>query len=54
MDDEEAVLEVVREMLKLMGYEVRVAKEGREAIKLYKEAMDTGKPFDLVMLGIWI
>ncbi len=54
MDDEEAVLEVVREMLKLMGYEVRVAKEGREAIKLYKEAMDTGKPFDLVILDLTV
>ncbi len=54
MDDEEAVLEVVKEMLKLMGYEVQVAKEGREAIRIYKEAMSKGRPFDLVILDLTV
>jgi len=36
VDDEEVVLEVGQELLEAMGYRVLIAKDGEEAIKVYK------------------
>jgi two-component system, cell cycle sensor histidine kinase and response regulator CckA len=37
VDDEDIIIEVGQEMLKTLGYEVFLAKSGREAIKIYEE-----------------
>ncbi len=49
VDDEELVRKVIQEMLKTMGYEVLTAKDGREAIRLYKRYQAS---IDLVLLDI--
>lgn len=54
MDDEESVREVVGEMLKAVGYEYELAKNGSEAIELYKRALDKGRPFDAAIMDLTI
>jgi len=54
MDDEEAVREVVGEMLKMIGYEVEFAKEGAEAVEFYKKAKESAEPFDAVILDLTV
>jgi CheY-like chemotaxis protein len=49
IDDEEMVLEVGQKLLKAMGYRVLIAREGREAIEVYKRHRET---VDLVLLDI--
>lgn len=54
MDDEEMVLEITKELLQHMGYEVTTAQAGEEAIGLYKEAMKLEQPFAAVILDLEI
>ena len=54
MDDEEAVREVAGNMLKFLGYKVEFARDGIEAIELYKKAKESGKPFDAVILDLTV
>jgi len=54
MDDEEIVREVVGEMLKEMGYAVKYAKDGSEAIELYQKAKGAGAPFEAVILDVTV
>jgi len=49
VDDEEMVLEVGEKLLKVMGYQVLTAREGREAIEVYKKHREI---IDLVLLDI--
>jgi len=48
VDDEDAVLEVNREILKTLGYQVIAAGSGSEAIELFRD----GKGIDLVLLDM--
>ncbi len=54
MDDEEFVRDISGRMLTKLGYEVDSAKNGDEAIKLYTEAKEAGRPFDVVILDLTI
>jgi PAS domain S-box-containing protein len=54
MDDEEMVSKVAGEMLKQLGHEVVVVKDGQEAIDQYRRAMEEGKKFDLVIMDLTI
>ena len=54
MDDEEIVLRVAVEMLRLLGHEVESAERGEEAIEKFLAARAAGKPFDLVILDLTI
>lgn len=54
MDDDKAVLEVTGEMLRTIGYEVEFAKDGHEAIALYRENKEKSKPFDIVVMDLTI
>ena len=54
MDDEQIILDVTQEVLKFLGYEVMFAREGQEAIDLYKQEKNAGAPFDLVILDLTI
>lgn len=51
MDDEEDILDSAGNVLKELGYQVKVAKDGSEAIRLYREAKE---PFDLVIVDLTI
>jgi len=54
MDDDVLLKEMVKEMLDLLGYESEFAKDGDEAIEMYKEAIESEKPFDAAILDITI
>ena len=54
MDDEEAVRIVAKEMLDYIGYEVKLAKDGEEAIELYRKAKNSGNLFDAVILDLTV
>ena len=54
MDDEEIVRDVSAAMLKLCGYTVDFAVDGKEAIEKYISAAKTGCPFDIVIMDLTI
>ncbi|MDP2647444.1 MAG: response regulator [Desulfobacterales bacterium] len=54
MDDEAALREVSGRMLQKLGYEPEFAKNGAEAIEMYKAAKESGKPYDAVILDLTI
>ncbi|MDM8554574.1 response regulator [Desulfococcaceae bacterium HSG7] len=54
MDDEMMIRELADEMLSQNGYNAELACDGAEAIELYKSAMNSGKPFDAVILDLTI
>jgi signal transduction histidine kinase/CHASE1-domain containing sensor protein/ActR/RegA family two-component response regulator len=54
MDDEEMVRSSLGEMIAAIGYEVVLAQEGNEAVKLYEEAMKSAEPFDFVILDLTV
>ena len=54
MDDDDAVRDVGSRTLSFIGYEVECAKDGSEAIDLYKKAMESRKPFDVVIMDLTI
>jgi len=49
VDDEEVILEVGQELLKVMGYRVLIARDGKEAIDVYRNNRDD---IDIVVLDI--
>ena len=54
MDDEETIRDLVSNMLETFGHEVKTASNGEEAIRMYRDAMDRGQPFDLVILDLTV
>ena len=54
MDDNIPVLRMIERILKRMGYEVCLSQEGSEAIDRYRESLETGARFDLVILDLTV
>jgi PAS domain S-box-containing protein len=54
MDDEEMVRDSTGEMLKMLGYHVEFACDGREALERYGRAMEAGRGFDAVIMDLTI
>jgi PAS domain S-box-containing protein len=54
MDDEQSVLDVAREALSELGYEVTTARDGEEAISRYREALAAMRRFDVVVMDLTI
>jgi len=54
MDDDAIISMSVTRELKDLEYEVEYARNGTEAIKLYKESIDSRNPFDAVILDLTI
>ena len=54
MDDEEMILQITKDMLENLGYEVETAADGNETVRKYVEARNSGVPFDIVILDITI
>ena len=54
MDDEEGIRETTGEMLESIGYDVSFAKDGVEAIELYKKAQQASATFDAVIIDLTI
>lgn len=54
LDDDDEILEVVREVLDLLGYEAVLVSDGKEVVDEYKRAIDQGSPYDLVIVDLTI
>ncbi len=54
MDDEELVKQVAGAMLQSEGHTVGFAADGDETVELYRTAMESGQPFDLVIIDLTI
>jgi PAS domain S-box-containing protein len=54
MDDEENIREVVAEMLRFIGYEVSLSRDGEEAVSLYTQALEAKQPFAAVLMDLTI
>lgn len=54
MDDDEMIRGVVKEMLKKLGHEVTLASDGSEAIKSYKESINSDNRFDLLIMDLTV
>jgi len=54
MDDEEIIRDVTGEMIEVLGYEVEFAKDGAEAIELYKKAKESAQPFEAIIMDLTI
>lgn len=54
MDDDEMVRDVAGEMLDALGYDYSFASDGAEAVRLFKEAIGRGAPFDAVILDLTV
>ena len=54
MDDEEIVRDIAGKMIEVFGHEVEFAEHGEATIRKYKAAMESGKPFDIVILDLTI
>jgi signal transduction histidine kinase/ActR/RegA family two-component response regulator len=54
MDDERMLRRLAGQMLRRLGYEAELVEDGDEAIVIYKEAMDSGDPFDGVILDLTV
>lgn len=54
MDDDESVLAVGSEMLRALGYAVETARDGNDAVMRYERSLETGAPYDAVILDLTI
>lgn len=52
MDDNEDIRHVLEQMLTLIGHTVEMASDGETAVSLYRSAMETNKPFDVVITDL--
>lgn len=54
MEDEEGIRKVVMEMLGMVGYQITPARDGAEAIALYRKALESDEPFDAVIMDLTV
>ncbi len=54
MDDEEVILRLTTTILERNGYEVLQARDGHEAVRIFKEAAASEKPIDLVISDLTV
>lgn len=54
MDDDEDVRDIAGKILNHMGYDTAFAQDGDEAVRAYMDAMNSGRPFDIVILDLTI
>ena len=54
MDDEEMIREMAGDLIRELGYEVALAKDGMEAVDMYKSALHEARRFDAVILDLTV
>jgi PAS domain S-box-containing protein len=54
MDDEDLILDMVREMLSLLGYESEGCRRGEDLIRTYRRMVQEGHPPDAVIIDLTI
>jgi len=54
MDDEESVRQIAGKIVRALGYEAAYARDGREAIDIWREARAKGQPFDVAIMDLTV
>lgn len=54
MDDDAAIRSVLKMMLEKIGYTVDTAEKGEDALVKYRETLDAGEPYTLVIMDLTI
>lgn len=54
MDDEKMVIKITGHILNRLGYDASFSKDGAQAVEMYKKAMESGNPFDAVILDLTV
>ena len=54
MDDEDLVLSTSDMMLRHLGYDTVLTRDGDEAVEAYRRALDAGQPFDAVIVDLTV
>lgn len=54
LDDEKEIREVLKQMLHKLGYEPICVSDGKDALALYREALESGRPFAAVILDLTV
>ena len=54
MDDQEMIRDAAGEILKNLGYEVETCIDGAEAVELFRQAKESGHPFDAVIMDLTV
>ncbi len=54
LDDNREILVAMEEALRLMGYQVEITMDGNEAINRYQQALESGEPFQAVVMDLTI
>jgi len=54
MEDEKNIQDVLKRILKMLGYEVTVTNNSVEAVASYQEAMKNGRKFDAVIIDLTV
>ncbi len=54
MDDEDFIREIASQMLKKLGFTIMPAKDGEEALQLYRQAHESGRSINVVILDLTI
>jgi len=54
MDDDKAIRELGCEILDHLGYRVEECSDGMDAIRLYREALESGNPYTAVIMDLTV
>lgn len=54
MDDEAYIRELLEDMIGMLGYSTVTTSEGQEAIKVFEQALNSGKRFDAIVMDLTI
>lgn len=54
MDDEDSVRDIAGEILSFIGYTVQFARDGEEAVALYRRALEASEPFSAVIMDLTV
>jgi PAS domain S-box-containing protein len=54
MDDEEVLRRTMCVMLSSLGYSAMTAKDGKDAVRVFKEETDAGRPFNVIILDLTV
>jgi two-component system cell cycle sensor histidine kinase/response regulator CckA len=54
MDDEEMIRNILDTMLRSLGHQVLVSRDGQEAIELYKKSGQSGPAVDLMIMDLTV
>jgi PAS domain S-box-containing protein len=54
MDDEEMIRDLGQRILSRLEYDPELAADGNEAIEMYQKAMDSGRPYEIVILDLTV